>query len=119
MSRAIILSVRNRPLLLLLAVASILRIALVVQGGQLYWPDERLYTQVLDIFDLNQSSWFGVVKALVSTQDHLGFALISAGPAGLQLALSHALSRSGNALTIVPGVVLSQISVAAIALVKL
>ncbi len=117
MSRAIIWSVRHRALILLLAAASLLRLALVAQGGQLYWPDERLYTQVLDIFDLNQSSWFGVVKALVSTQDHLGFALISAGPAGLQLALSHALSRSGNALTILPGVVLSQISVAAIALV--
>ena len=117
MSRAIIWSVHHRALILLLVAASLLRLALVAQGGQLYWPDERLYTQVLDIFDLNQSSWFGVVKALVGTQDHLGFALISAGPAGLQLALSHALSRSGNALTIVPGVVLSQISVAAIALV--
>jgi hypothetical protein len=117
MSRAIIWSVHHRALILLLAAASLLRLALVAQGGQLYWPDERLYTQVLDIFDLNQSSWFGVVKALVSTQDHLGFALISAAPAGLQLALSHALSRSGIALTIVPAVVLSQISVAAIALV--
>ncbi len=117
MSRAIILSVRHRALILLLAAASILRIALVVQGGQLYWPDERLYTQVLDIFDLNQSSWLGVVKALVGTQDHLGFALISAVPAGAQLALGHALSRSGNGLMVLPGVVLSQISVVAIALV--
>jgi hypothetical protein len=103
--------------MLLLSGASILRIALVVQGGQLYWPDERLYTQVLDIFDLNQSSWFGVVKGLVGTQDHLGFALISAVPAGLQFALGHALSRSGNGLMVLPGVALSQISVAAIALV--
>lgn len=117
MSRAIIWSVHHRALILLLAAASLLRLALVAQGGQLYWPDERLYTQVLDIFDLNQSSWFGVVKALLSTQDHLGFALISAGPAGLQFALSRALGRSGNALTILPGVVLSQISVAAIVLV--
>ena len=108
---------RHRALILLLAFASILRLALVVQGGQLYWPDERLYTQVLDIFDLNQSSWFGVIKALAGTQDHLGFALISAAPAALQFALGHALSRSGNGLMILPGTLLSQISVLSIALV--
>ena len=102
---------RHRALILLLALASILRLALVVQGGQLYWPDERLYTQVLDIFDLNQASWFGVIKALLGTQDHLGFALISAVVAALQFALGHALSRSGNGLMILPGVVLSQFSV--------
>jgi len=108
---------RHRALILLLALASILRLALVVQGGQLYWPDERLYTQVLDIFDLNQSSWFAAIKALLGTQDHLGFALISAAPAALQLALGHALSRSGNGLMVLPGIVLSQISVVSIALV--
>jgi hypothetical protein len=117
MSRAIIWFVRHRALILLLAAASIVRLALVVQGGQLYWPDERLYTQVLDIFDINQSSWFGIVKALVGTQNHLGFALISAVPAGLQFALGRALSRSVNELMVLPGVMLSQISVAAIALV--
>jgi hypothetical protein len=108
---------RHRALILLLALASILRLALVVQGGQLYWPDERLYTQVLDIFDLNQASRFAAIKALLGTQDHLGFALISAAPASLQLALGHALSRSGNGLMILPGVLLSQVSVVSIVLV--
>jgi hypothetical protein len=107
----------HRPLILLLACASLLRLVLVVQGGQLYWPDERLYTQVLDIFDLHQGQWLEIVKALVSTQEHLGFALLSAAPAALQLALGHALSRSGNGLMILPGVVLSLASVIAIALV--
>src|SRR5215510_5079503 len=31
----------GHPLLLLLALASFLRLMLVVHGGQLYWPDER------------------------------------------------------------------------------
>jgi len=105
------------PLLLLLALASLLRLMLVVQGGQLYWPDERLYTQVLDIFDLHQGHWFDILKALLSTQDHLGFALISAPIGALQFAIGHALSRSGDGLMLLPGIVLSQASVVSIALV--
>src|SRR6185503_6225925 len=74
----------KQPLILLLALASLLRLVLVVQGGQMYWPDERLYTQVLDIFDLHRGSAFEILKGLFSTQDHLGFALISAIPAAIQ-----------------------------------
>ena len=104
------------PLFTLAAVASVLRLMLVVQGGQLYWPDERLYTQVLDIFDLHQGRWFDIVKALFSTQDHLGFALISAPIAAVQFGIGHALSRSGTGLMLLPGIVLSLASVASIAL---
>ena len=107
----------GHPLLLLLALASLLRVMLVVQGGQLYWPDERLYTQVLDIFDLHQGQWFDILKALFSTQDHLGFALLSAPIAAAQFAMGHALSRSGEGLMLLPGIALSQASVASIALV--
>jgi hypothetical protein len=107
----------GHPLLLLLVIASLLRIMLVVQGGQLYWPDERLYTQVLDVFDLHQGKWFEMLKALFSTQDHVGFALISAPVAAVQFAIGHALSRSGNGLMLLPGIILSQASVACIALV--
>lgn len=110
-------AVPHRPLLVLLALSSLLRLVLVVQGGQLYWPDERLYTHVVDIFDLHRGRWFEIVKELFSTQDHLGFALLSALPAGVQIALGHALSRSGNGLMILPGILLSQASVASIALV--
>jgi hypothetical protein len=105
------------PLLLLLALASLLRLMLVVQGGQLYWPDERLYSQVLDIFDLHQGHWFDILKALFSTQEHLGFALISAPIAAVQFAIGHALSRTGNGLMLLPGILLSQASVVSIALV--
>ena len=108
---------RLRPIAILLALASIARIVLVVQGGQLYWPDERLYSQVLDIYDLHQGHTFDIVKALFSTQDHLGFALISAVPAAIQFSIGHALSRSGNGLMILPGVVLAQASVIVIGLV--
>jgi len=90
---------------------------LVVQGGQLYWPDERLYIQVLDVFDLHQGHWFDILKALFSTQDHLGFALLSAPIAAVQLAIGHALSRSGDGLMLLPGILLSQASVVSIALV--
>jgi hypothetical protein len=107
----------QRPLVLLLALASLLRLVLVVQGGQLYWPDERLYTQVLDIFDLHRGHWFDIIKALFSTPDHLGFALISATPAAIQFSIGHALSRSGNGLMMLPGIALSQLSVVSIALV--
>jgi hypothetical protein len=117
MVRARATDVVAHPLLLLLAVASLLRLMLVVQGGQLYWPDERLYTQVLDIFDLHQGHWFDIVKALFSTQDHLGFALLSAPIAAAQLTIGHALSRSGNGLMLLPGILLSQASVVSIALV--
>lgn len=107
----------GHPLLPLLALASLLRVMLVVQGGQRYWPDERLYTQVLDIFDLHQGHWFDILKALVSTQDHLGFALLSAPIAAVQFAIGHALSRTGDGLMLLPGIVLSQASVVSIALV--
>jgi hypothetical protein len=117
LSRARATDLVAHPLLLLLAVSSLLRLMLVVQGGQLYWPDERLYTQVLDIFDLHQGHPFDLLKALFSTQDHLGFALMSAPIAAIQLAVGHALSRSGNGLMLLPGIALSQASVAAIALV--
>jgi hypothetical protein len=109
--------VAAHPLLPLIAFASLLRVILVVQGGQLYWPDERLYTQVLDIFDLHQGRWFEIVKALFATQDHLGFALISAPIAAVQFAMGHALSRSGTGLMLLPGIVLSQASVISVALV--
>src|SRR6185295_5190234 len=52
-----------------------------------------------------------------STQDHLGFALISAPLAAIQFVLGHALSRSGDGLMLLPGIALSQASVASIALV--
>ena len=107
----------GHPLLLLLAVASLLRVMLVVQGGQLYWPDERLYTQVLDIFDVHRGQWFDILKALFSSQDHLGFALLNAPIAAVQFAIGHALSRSGDGLMVLPGIVLSQASVVSIALV--
>jgi hypothetical protein len=107
----------GHPLLLLLALASLLRVMLVVQGGQLYWPDERLYIQVLDVFNLHQGRWFNILKALFSTQDHLGFALLSAPIAAVQLAIGHALSRSGDGLMLLPGILLSQASVVSIALV--
>src|SRR5206468_2674053 len=108
---------RFRPIAILLALASIARIVLVVQGGQFYWPDERLYSQVLDIYDLHKGHAFDIVKALVATQDHLGFALLSAVPAGIQLSIGHAQSRADNGLMILPGILLAQASVAAIALV--
>jgi hypothetical protein len=117
LSRARATDLVAHPLLLLLAVSSLLRLMLVVQGGQLYWPDERLYTQVLDIFDLHQGHPFDILQALFSTQDHLGFALMSAPIGALQFAIGHALSRSGNGLMLLPGIALSQASVASIALV--
>lgn len=94
-----------------------LRLVLVVQGGQMYWPDERRYTQVLDIFDLHHGHWFDIIKTLVSTQEHLGFALFSAIPASIQLATGHALSRSGGGVMLLPGILMSQMSVVNIALV--
>src|SRR5437016_1131582 len=108
---------RLRPIAILLALASIARIVLVVQGGQLYWPDERLYSQVLDIYDLHRGHSFDIVKALFATQDHLGFALITAVPAAVQFSIGHALSRSDNGLMMLPGVVLAQASVLVIGLV--
>ena len=107
----------QRPLVLLLAFASLLRVILVVQGGQLYWPDERLYRQVLDIFDLHRGDWFAITKSLFATQDHLGFALISAPAAALQFSIGHALSRSADGLVVLPGLLLAQASVVSIALI--
>ena len=107
----------HRSLILLLALASLLRLVLVVQGGQLYWPDERLYTQVLDIFDLHRGRWIEILKAIFSTQDHLGFALISAIPAAVHFSIAAAMRRSTDALMVLPAFILSQASVVSIALV--
>ena len=107
----------QRPLVLLLAFASLLRVILVVQGGQLYWPDERLYTEVLDTFDLHRGDWFAITRTLFATQDHLGFALISAPLAAFQFSMSQALSRSADGLLMLPGLLLAQASVVSIALV--
>lgn len=101
----------------LLLASSLARLAIAVQGGQLYWPDERLYTQVIDIFDLHRGQPMAIARAFLGRQEHFGFAFISAGPAWVQLQLGHALSRSGNGLMVLPALLLSQISVLAVGLV--
>jgi hypothetical protein len=102
------------PLVLLLGLASLLRVILVVQGGQMYWPDEQRYIAVLRHWD--NTGW-EVLRAIMSTGDHLGFALVAAPPASLHHALNAWLGLSEDRLLLWPALVLSQMSVLSIALV--
>lgn len=104
-----------RELVLLLGLSSLLRIILVVQGGQAYWPDERLYLEVLEAW--SQPRWSDVVAGILGRPDHLGFALLSAVPAGIHHAVSAASGMDATRLLMLPSLVLAHASVVAIALV--
>ena len=104
-----------RELTLLLGLSSLLRVVLVVQGGQDYWPDERLYTQLVALW--GEPRWHDVWAGIIGRPDHLGFALLNAIPAGLHHALSVGLGLDPSRLLMLPALVLAQASVAAIGLV--
>ncbi len=104
-----------RELALLLGLSSLLRVILVVQGGQGYWPDERLYLQAVEAW--NQPRWFDVAAGILGRPDHLGFALLSAIPAGIHHAISSATGMDPTRLLVLPSLLLAQASVVAVALV--
>jgi hypothetical protein len=104
----------TRLLVLILVLASLLRIVLVVHGGQAYWPDEQMYAAVFGHWD--RSGW-DILRAIMATGDHLGFAVVAALPAGVHHALSGWTGLASDRLLLWPGVFFSQMSVLAIALV--
>jgi hypothetical protein len=104
-----------RELTLLLGLSSLLRVVLVVQGGQDYWPDERLYTQLVALW--GEPRWHDVWAGVIGRPDHLGFALLSAIPAGLHYALSSGLGIDPSRLLMLPALVLAHASVVTIGLV--
>jgi hypothetical protein len=106
---------RLSHLMLLIAVASLLRVMLVAQGGQLYWPDERLYRAVVELWDLPR--WSDLLRGVLGTQDHLGFAVMALVPAGMHHLLIRVMHLSSDNLFGFPALLLSQMSVLSIALV--
>src|SRR5688572_22167390 len=98
----------------LLVVSSLLRIALVVRGGQLYWPDEERYTRVLQAW--SEPTLADVFRSIIATGEYWGFALVAALPAGLHHVLSRGIDADDRVFT-VPALFLSQMSVIAIGMV--
>jgi len=75
-------------LLALLLVSLVLRLVLVLRGGQGFWPDEGRYMAVLTAL----SNWEAghrreALQLLIGTADHMGFKVLMLGPAWLQIHL--------------------------------
>ena len=113
-------SVRSIPRLLLaiLGVAWILRVVIVLRGGQLFFPDEMLYRSSQDIaFKMAGGHLGGALASLLSSYRHIGFVIVGVVPAALQGLLKLTLDVPLSQSLWVPSLLLSLASVASIALV--
>ncbi|HJX53322.1 MAG TPA: hypothetical protein VJ801_11195 [Polyangia bacterium] len=75
-------------LIAILLASLVVRLVLVLRGGQGFWPDEVRYTAVLTAL----SNWEAghrreALQLLIGTADHLGFKILMLGPAWLQIHL--------------------------------
>ncbi len=80
----ILRQIKNHKLLFALLTFSWgLRIALAVQGGQLFWPDEKRYFRGLELYEsLIKIDPRGALRAL-SHPDHIFFPLVACVPAAI------------------------------------
>jgi len=77
---------RRTLLFALIGAALLLRVALVLSGGQAYWPDEIRYERSRRAAEaLRRGERAGAVAALVHP-DHLLFGILGVAPAALELA---------------------------------
>ncbi len=75
-------------LALVLLGSAALRVALVLRGGQYYWPDEDRYRISQQLFSaLRAGEWSSAALGLSQSPDHLGFKLLGLLPAALEQAL--------------------------------
>ncbi|HEX8850197.1 MAG TPA: hypothetical protein VF761_11750 [Gemmatimonadaceae bacterium] len=116
--RDIVATRERRGLLALLAGSWLIRLALAVQGGQFFFPDESRFLRPLETARL---LWSGhPLQALASAfaaTDHAGWTLVGVVPASLQVLLASLLHRPATDFAYVSAALLSGFSVASIAIV--
>src|SRR4029434_11245159 len=77
----------HRPLLVLLAVAALLRLVLALRGGQYFDWDENRYVWGVRLFDLLATGNIrAALQLLLSSPDHPGFRIIGLVLAFFQVA---------------------------------
>jgi hypothetical protein len=112
--------------IVLLAVSWALRVALVLQGGQVFFQDEMRYFRSVRL--LNQLVWYGDVgwalDDLLNKPEHIGFAWLGVVPELFRFAAARLLrlpdaAAVSDTLIWIPALVLSLASVGCIGLVAL
>lgn len=110
---------RHKTLVMLLTGSWLLRVVLVVRGGQFFWADERLYDDTLDVtFHLSHLNFVALAHLIVKG-DHTGFTAFGFLPAIAQRVMKYSLGLPLYETLWVPGFVLSLASVASIGLTYL
>jgi hypothetical protein len=108
---------QHKTLILLLAVSWCLRVVLVLQGGQLYWPDEHRYFRSGGFLSsLAHADLGGALDFIVQTPAHTGFVLVGSLPAVVQYATKLLLGLSAEDTIWIPALFLSLASVGCIGL---
>ena len=101
---------------MLLTGSWLLRVVLVMRGGQYFWADEKLYDDTLDVtFHLSHLN-LGSFARLIVKGDHTGFTALGFLPAIGQRVVKYLLDVPIYRTAWMPGLVLSLASVACIGL---
>jgi hypothetical protein len=115
-----ILISNHRPLFVLLFVSWILRLLLIHNGGQFYWPDETRYLRSLDFNALLlHGDFVGAMRFLLENAQHNGYILLGSLPAFFQQIYANFSNLSFEATLWIPTSFLALASVSAIAFVYL
>ena len=111
---------RHRALLAILSGAFLLRVALVVRGGQYFFPDEARFDRALEFARLTWSGEFAsALSYLAERGDHVGWVAIGALPASMQLVLGGLAGRPAEDFAYLAAILLSGASVGCIFLTYL
>ena len=108
---------------LLLGASALLRVVLVLRGGQRYWPDEVRFLRSWELLArVLAGEWAAAIDQLAGTPDHTGFSLAGLVPAWVQASVLWLVGEPIDLLAIerslrVPALLLSMASVAIVALV--
>lgn len=94
------------------------RVVLVFRGGQLFFEDERLYSNAMEsVILFVQGNPGGVLDLILRYPQHVGFTLLGIVPAAIQYCLDSALGLSQDSTLWIPALILSLMSVASIGLI--
>lgn len=84
----------HRLLVAIIAVSALLRLVLVVQGGQYYFTDEGRFEHALNVVDeLRRGNTVAALDTVLRNPAHPGFVLAALGPAAMQYAVSGLTSK--------------------------
>src|SRR5262245_37529113 len=76
----------RRPLLAVLLVSVVLRVALALFGGQFFWPDESRYIASRQIIQAVSAHDWGSIFRQFDIAEHMLFKVIGLLPAGIEFA---------------------------------